>query len=108
MRVHHALCFIALLLLKLLRLGHVPLRDDSSAFLKRIDFGVISTISSSLINTMALSRVSGLAGDRSILSSFPAARMFESFFSLQGLHLYSLSLCARLYHGLHTPVHQEQ
>ena len=47
--------------------------------------GVTSTISSSRIKLIACSSVTGLMGERRTFSSFPAARMLDSFFSLQGL-----------------------
>ena len=57
-----------------------------------MDFGVTSTISSSFIKFMAFSRVMGCTGEHTVLSSFPAARMFVSFFSLLGFAMISTAL----------------
>jgi len=65
---------------------------DNITFLILIDFGVISSISSSVIKCIACSKVNGGAGFKIIFSSFPAARIFVSFFSLQGFTSRSIAL----------------
>src|SRR5207248_7436962 len=61
-------------------------------FRRRKDFGVISTNSSSAMNSMACSRFSGLNGTRRMASSAVEARMFVSFFSRTAFTSRSVSL----------------
>ena len=62
---------------------------------RRMLLGVTSICSSSLMNSMARSRVNGRTGLKVMFSSFPAARIFESFFSLQAFTSRSFSrLCS--------------
>jgi hypothetical protein len=58
-------------------------------FLRRIFVGVISTSSSLSMYSSAISSVIWRGGFRRMLRSEPEARMFVSFFSLQGLTLMS-------------------
>src|SRR5690348_7739854 len=55
--------------------------DGSTFFRRRMVFGVISTYSSSAMNSMACSRLSSLCGINRIASSAVEDRMFVSFFS---------------------------
>src|SRR6202163_2187238 len=66
---------------------------DCRVFLRsRSDLGVISTNSSSAMNSMACSRFKGRKGTRRIASSAVDARMFVSFFSLTAFTSRSVSL----------------
>src|ERR1039457_3261931 len=66
---------------------------DCRVFLRsRSDLGVISTNSSSAMNSMACSRFNGRKGTRRIASSAVEARMFVSFFSRTAFTSRSVSL----------------
>ena len=70
----------------------------SNIFLKRTDFGVTSTYSSSPIYSIASSNENFIAGAIDAFSSAPEARILDSFFCLGHIYYQIIIPCTLSYH----------